>query len=284
MTPLLDVQGVQKHFPRGTPLGRLEGWFSKGMRRTRDETTPQVVRAVDDVSFALEAGECLGLVGESGSGKSTLVRVITRLLDPTAGVIRFAGRDIASVPASRFARDPARAALQLVFQDPTDSLNPRYSAFASIAEPLRRLGHIRGRTALRSRVEALADLVGLPGALLERLPHQLSGGQKARVGIARAVALQPSLLILDEPTSALDVSMQAVILHLLANLRQRLGMSYVFISHDLNVIRLLCDRVLVMYRGKIIESGPSEAVLNRPEHAYTRALVAALPTLAGEDC
>ena len=169
--------------------------------------------------------------------------------------------------------------MQLVFQDPTDSLNPRFTAFATVAEPLRRLGNVRNRHQIYDRVQELAELVGFPVDLLERFPHQLSGGQKARVGIARAVALHPALLILDEPTSALDVSMQAVILHLLASLRQRLGMSYLFISHDLNVVRLLCDRVLVMYRGKIVEAGSSEAVFNHPEHAYTQTLLAALPAL-----
>ena len=205
--------------------------------------------------------------------------MITRLLDPTAGTIHFAGRDIAAVPAHRFARAPERARLQLVFQDPTDSLNPRFTAFATVAEPLRRLGNLHNRHQIYDRVQELAALVGFPVELLERFPHQLSGGQKARVGIARAVALHPALLILDEPTSALDVSMQAVILHLLASLRQRLGMSYLFISHDLNVVRLLCDRVLVMSRGKIVEAGASEDVFNHPEHAYTKALLAALPAL-----
>jgi len=245
----------------------------------RPAAAPQVMRAVDGVSFTLFPGECVGLVGESGSGKSTLVRVVTRLLDPTAGTIHFGGQDIGIVPARQFARTPARARLQLVFQDPTDSLNPRFTAFAAIAEPLRRLGHVRERQSLRQRVYELADLVGLPGELLGRLPHQLSGGQKARVGIARAVALHPALLVLDEPTSALDVSVQAVILRLLATLRQRLGMSYLFVSHDLNVVRLLSDRVLVMYQGKIVEEGPVETVFEHPDHPYTRALLAALPTV-----
>ena len=278
MTPLLQVSGLHKHFPLSVP-GTLGRFLPLGRFRRRPETSQRLLRAVDGVSFAIASGECVGLVGESGSGKSTLVRVITRLLDPTAGTIHFAGRDIAAVPARRFARAPERARLQLVFQDPTDSLNPRFTAFATIAEPLRRLGRLHDRRKLRARVHELAELVGFPVELLERFPHQLSGGQKARVGIARAIALHPALLVLDEPTSALDVSMQAVILHLLAALRQRLGMSYLFISHDLNVVRLLCDRVLVMYQGKIIEEGSSEAVFNHPEHAYTQALLAALPAL-----
>ena len=278
MTPLLQVSGLHKHFPLSAP-GTLGRFLPLGRFRRHPETSQRLLRAVDGVSFAIASGECVGLVGESGSGKSTLVRVITRLLDPTAGTIHFAGRDIAAVPARRFARAPERARLQLVFQDPTDSLNPRFTAFATIAEPLRRLGRLHDRRKLRARVHELAELVGFPVELLERFPHQLSGGQKARVGIARAIALHPALLVLDEPTSALDVSMQAVILHLLAALRQRLGMSYLFISHDLNVVRLLCDRVLVMYQGKIIEEGSSEAVFNHPEHAYTQALLAALPAL-----
>lgn len=278
MTPLLEVAGLQKHFALGTrgALGALWQRMHAGAQSTEP---PEVVRAVDGVSLTIFPGECVGLVGESGSGKSTLVRMLTRLLDPTAGTIRFAGQDIGAIPARRFARTPERARLQLVFQDPTDSLNPRFTAFAAIAEPLRCLGHMRQRAHLRDRVHELADLVGLPVALLKRFPHQLSGGQKARVGIARAIALHPALLVLDEPTSALDVSVQAVILHLLAALRQRLGMSYLFISHDLNVVRLLSDRVLVMYRGKIVEEGAAETVFTRPDHPYTRALLAALPTV-----
>ncbi len=278
MTPLLAVSGLHKHFPLSTS-GTLGRFPPLGRFFQRPETPQRLLRAVDGVSFAIAPGECVGLVGESGSGKSTLVRVITRLLDPTAGSIHFAGRDIAAVPAHRFAQAPERARLQLVFQDPTDSLNPRFTAFATIAEPLRRLGNLHDRRQLYTRVHELADLVGFPVDLLERFPHQLSGGQKARAGIARAIALHPALLILDEPTSALDVSMQAVILHLLASLQQRLGMSYLCISHDLNVVRLLCDRVLVMHQGKIVEAGASETVFNHPAHAYTQALLAALPAL-----
>jgi len=278
VTPLLEVSGLQKYFPLGTPRG-LGSLWTRVRSHTQPMAPPQVVRAVDEVSFTISPGECVGLVGESGSGKSTLVRVLTRLLDPTAGTIRFDGQDIGTIPARRFAHTPERARLQLVFQDPTDSLNPRFTAFAAIAEPLRCLGRIRQRQRVRQRVQELADLVGLPVELLDRFPHQLSGGQKARVGIARAIALHPALLVLDEPTSALDVSVQAVILHLLAALRQRLGMSYLFISHDLNVVRLLSDRVLVMYRGKIVEEGPAETVFACPDHPYTRALLSALPTV-----
>jgi len=257
MTALMQVERLTKRFPL------------RGTRRW--------LHAVDDVSFSLAAGECVGLVGESGCGKSTLVRLIARLLDSSEGRIWFDGRYIDAVPARRFARSPERPLIQMVFQDPADSLNPRFSAFDAITDPLRRLGGLRGRKPLRARVEELAELVGLPGELLARFPHQLSGGQQQRVAIARAIALNPKLLILDEPTSALDVSVQAVILHLLADLRERLEMSYLFVSHDLNVVRLLSDRVLVMYLGKIVESGTTATVLDRPAHPYTQALVTAMP-------
>jgi peptide/nickel transport system ATP-binding protein len=167
----------------------------------------------------------------------------------------------------------------MVFQDPADSLNPRFTAFDTIADPLRRLGDLPDKAARRRRVDELAEMVGLPRELLGRFPHQLSGGQQQRVGIARAIALSPKLLILDEPTSALDVSVQAVILHLLAELRERLGMSYLFVSHDLNVVRMVTDRVLVMYLGKIVESGPADDIFDRSAHPYTRALVSAAPAL-----
>jgi oligopeptide/dipeptide ABC transporter ATP-binding protein len=257
-TPLVQVRDLSKRFP---------------VRGTR-----QSLHAVDGVSFAIERGECVGLVGESGCGKSTLVRLLTRLLDPTEGRILFEGRDIGAIPARRFAGAPERARIQMVFQDPADSLNPRFTAFDTIAEPLRRLARIAGRET-RQRVEDVADLVGLPRELLGRFPHQLSGGQQQRVGIARAIAITPTLLVLDEPTSALDVSVQAVILHLLADLRRRLGMTYLFVSHDLNLIRLLSDRVLVMYLGRIVEAGPVDAIFTRPRHPYTRALVSAIPVL-----
>jgi peptide/nickel transport system ATP-binding protein len=233
-------------------------------------------RAVDGISFTVGQGESVGLVGESGCGKSTTSLMVMRLLDPSAGAIRFAGRDIAAIPAARFATDPDRGKLQMVFQDATESLNPRYTAARAIADPLHRLGALKG-AALQSRIARLADLVGLPRNLLERFPHQLSGGQKARVGIARAIALDPKLLILDEPTAALDVSVQAVVLNLLVDLKAALGMSYLFVSHDLHVVRLLCERVLVMRGGKIIESGSAEQVMERPTMPYTKELLAALP-------
>jgi oligopeptide/dipeptide ABC transporter ATP-binding protein len=238
------------------------------------------------VSFSIAPGECLGLVGESGCGKSTLVRLIARLLDPTSGRIRFAGEDISAIPAARFTSSPGRAQIQMVFQDPADSLNPRATAFDTIAEPLRRLGTAaagdpgrrRDRRAVPARVLELADLCGLPRELLGRFPHQLSGGQQQRVGIARAIALSPRLLVLDEPTSALDVSVQAVILHLLADLRERLAITYLFVSHDLNLVRLFSDRVMVMYLGRAVEIGPADRVFEAPRHPYTRALLSAVPT------
>jgi oligopeptide/dipeptide ABC transporter ATP-binding protein len=262
MTALLEIDHLVRRFPVK----------AKGGRRA----VPAQLHAVDGVSFIIERGETIGLVGESGCGKSTLVRLISRLLDPTEGTIRFAGQDIGQVPARQFGRTAGRARIQMVFQDATDSLNPRFTAFAAIADPLRRLKRLGG-TALDARVKELATLCGLPEALLSRFPHQLSGGQKARVGIARAIAVEPELLILDEPTSALDVSVQVVILHLLEDLKRRLGMSYLFVSHDLNVVRLICDRVLVMYLGKIVESGPADRLFDAPAHPYTKALLSAIP-------
>ncbi len=234
------------------------------------------VHAVKGISFKIKSGQSLGLVGESGSGKSTTSEMIVRLQDPTSGSIIFDGQDIAATPSGRFMRHPLRGSIQMVFQDATDSLNPRDTAASAIAEPLRQIAKISGKQ-LQDRIEELADLVGLPDALLNRFPHQLSGGQKARVGIARAIALEPRLLILDEPTAALDVSIQAVVLNLLVDLRARLGMSYLFVSHDLNVVRLLCDEVIVMQHGEIVDRGPSATVMETPQHPYTRALVSAAP-------
>jgi len=233
--------------------------------------------AVRDLSFTIRQGESLGLVGESGCGKSTTSAMVMRLLDVTDGHIEFLGQDIASIPASQFASHPLRGKLQMVFQDPTDSLNPRWSAERSIEDPLKNLSKGLGKTERKARVVELAGLVGLPTHLLDRFPHQLSGGQKARVGIARAVALDPQLLILDEPTAALDVSVQAIVLNLLEDLKHRLGMSYLFISHDLNVVRLLCDRIIVMQQGKIVEEGDARTIMDHPETDYTRSLLAAIP-------
>lgn len=234
------------------------------------------VTALQGVSFDLPKGGCLGLVGESGSGKSTLSSIIARLQDPTSGEATFEGRSLCDIAASRFAKDPRRPQIQMVFQDATDSLNPRQTAAQSIAEPLRQLTSL-SRKQRQDRVYELAGQVGLPEPLLSRLPHQLSGGQKARVGIARALAVSPKLLILDEPTAALDVSIQAIVLNLLADLRHRLDLTYLFVSHDLAVVQMLCDTVAVMRLGQLEEFGPSERVLAAPQSPYTRELLAAVP-------
>ena len=268
--PLLEVDGLCKFYPvqRDSPLKEM----------FRPAKAPSFLHAVDGVSFDLKAGETVGLVGESGCGKSTLVRLLTRLIDASEGNIHLDGEDIGAMPAKGFGGRAQRAKVQMVFQDATDSLNPRYTAADAIADPLRRLRPELKGAALKARVSELAELTGLPQALLSRFQHQLSGGQKARVGIARAIAVEPKLLILDEPTSALDVSVQVVILRLLEDLKKRLGMSYLFVSHDLHVVHLLCDRVLVMYLGRIVESGPADKVFRNPSHPYTKALVASIPT------
>ncbi|KMO11873.1 dipeptide ABC transporter ATP-binding protein [Methylobacterium platani] len=263
--PLLAVSGLVKEYPRA----------KVGLTRPRAAEAP--FRAVDSLSLSVDRGESVGLVGESGCGKSTTSTMVMRLLDPTGGSIVFAGEEIGGVPAARFARHPLRPRIQMVFQDPTESLNPRWTAARAIADPLLRFRTVRGTDAIRARCEELARLVGLPVDLLDRFPHQLSGGQKARVGIARAIAPSPDLVILDEPTAALDVSVQAVVLNLLADLKQALGMSYLFVSHDLQVVRMLCDRVIVMQAGRIVEEGPTAAVLEAPRADYTRALLAAIP-------
>ena len=235
------------------------------------------VRAVDGVSFSLPAGGSLGLVGESGSGKSTLSRLICRLIDPSAGDIVFDGASIGAIPARDFHRSRHRRDIQIVFQDPGDSLNPRYSAFDCIAHPLRRLEGMRDGDALGGRVAEAAARAGLGAELLGRLPHQLSGGQMARVGIARAIAARPRLLVLDEPTAALDVSVQAVILQTLDRLRREDGLTFLFVSHDLNVVRMMCEDIVVLRLGGVVEAGASRDVFARPQAEYTRALLDAIP-------
>ncbi|MFT4275142.1 MAG: ABC transporter ATP-binding protein [Rhodopseudomonas sp.] len=270
--PLLLVEKLVKEYPRQGATATMSRLFSRG-----PSPEPEVFRAVDGISFQIGHGESVGLVGESGCGKSTTSMMLMRLLDQTSGRIVFDDEEIGTILPHRFARLPLRKSIQMVFQDPTDSLNPRFTAARAIADPILQLGEIKGRDAVRARCEELAEQVGLPLDLLDRFPHQLSGGQKARVGIARAIALRPKLVILDEPTAALDVSVQAVVLNLLQDLKQTLGMSYLFVSHDLNVVRLLCDRVVVMRSGRIVEQGTSEQVLGSPKHDYTRELLTAIP-------
>ena len=273
--PLLTVENLVKEYPRKGMSLPVKGLFKRNGAAA--EAPPASFRAVDGISFSVHRGESVGLVGESGCGKSTTSSMVMRLIDKSDGSIMFDGQDIGVIPAKKFARLPLRKRIQMVFQDPTDSLNPRFTAARAIADPILRLGDTRGRKAVRARCEELATKVGLPTELLDRFPHQLSGGQKARVGIARAIALNPDLVILDEPTAALDVSVQAVVLNLLQDLKEQLGMSYLFVSHDLNVVRLLCDRVIVMQAGRIVEQGPTEQVLFAPAAQYTRDLLAAIP-------
>jgi peptide/nickel transport system ATP-binding protein len=273
--PLLVVDKLVKEYPRVDPTaGGIGNLFKKNGHA---DPASKIFRAVDGISFQVNRGESVGLVGESGCGKSTTSTIVMRLIDKTDGQILFDGEDIGAIPANKFARLPLRRRIQMVFQDPTDSLNPRFTAARAIADPILQLGDIKGSAAIRARCEELARLVGLPVELLDRFPHQLSGGQKARVGIARAIALKPDLVILDEPTAALDVSVQAVVLNLLQELKEQFGMSYLFVSHDLNVVRLLCDRVIVMRAGRIVEEGPTESVLFSPQAEYTRELLAAIP-------
>ena len=267
---LLEAIELVKEFPRRDASGSIWPWKNADPEKT-------TFRAVDNISFELKRGESIGLVGESGCGKSTTSSIISRLLDPTSGDVIFDHENITTYSAAGFAKTPQRMKIQMVFQDPTESLNPRYTSFNSIAEPLRRLKHMSNGKELTVKIDELADKVGLPHDLLTRFPHQMSGGQKARVNIARAIAVDPLLLILDEPTSALDVSVQAVVLQLLDRLKRELGMSYIFVSHDLNVVRLLCERVIVMNKGKIVEQGTAEEVLKSPKQEYTRTLVNAIP-------
>ncbi len=272
MTPVLEVRELGKTFRIAKGGGLHLPW-----RRPADSR----LLAVDAVNLHIMPGEALGLVGESGCGKSTLARLVSRLIEPDSGEILLDGEAVQSIPAARFAISPQRRQVQMVFQDPTESLNPRFSVFDAIADPVRQLLPGQDAARVRQRVERAAAQVGLPRELFPRYPHQLSGGQKARVGIARAMAVEPRLLVLDEPTSALDVSVQAVVLKLLMQLRREAGVALLFVSHDLNVVRLLCDRIAVMYLGRVVETGPAGQVFNAPRHPYTRALLSAIPRLPG---
>ncbi len=254
--PLVTVRGLVKEF-------EIRGHRGAGL-----------VRAVSDVDLDIMPGEAVGLVGESGSGKTTLARNVLRLIEPTAGSIRLDGTDITHLRGGEMRK--LRPQVQVVFQDPVGSLDPRMSVFDLIAEPLRAHRKL-GRGELRETVMRLIDEVGLVGALRDRRPHELSGGQCQRVAIARAISLQPRLLILDEPTSALDVSVQAQVLELLVRLRAEHDLAYLLISHDLGVVRYLCERVAVMYLGRIVEQGPTERIFDDAQHPYTRALILARP-------
>jgi oligopeptide/dipeptide ABC transporter ATP-binding protein len=262
---LCDVEDLKVHFP----LRGSAAWI-----RTLRDGTPPVVRAVDGVSLGIEAGATLGLVGESGCGKSTVARALVRLLRPTGGHIRFAGAELTALSDEDF--NKVRPHLQMVFQDPAASLNPRLSVRRMVEEPLR-LHTILGAGERKARTESVLEEVGLGAELADRYPHELSGGQCQRVNLARALVTNPRLIVLDEPTSALDVSLRARVILLLEELRQRHGLSYLFISHDLATVRYLASRVAVMYLGVIVEEADTADLFDRPAHPYTRALLAAVP-------
>ena len=260
---LLEVHNLKTYFPVHSGL----------LRRHVDD-----IKAVDDVSFTVEPGTTVGLVGESGSGKTTVGRTILKLAPATAGRILFAGEDILPMPESRFR--PFRREMQMIFQDPFGSLNPRMAIFNIVGEALEVHFPKMTRSDRRDRVAELLRQVGLKPEMMTRYPHEFSGGQRQRIGIARALAVKPKFIVCDEPVSALDVSVQAQIVNLLQDLQEELGLAYLFIAHDLAVVEHISDHVLVMYRGKIVESASAEAIYENPQHEYTKKLLAAVPTLA----
>jgi ABC-type oligopeptide transport system ATPase subunit len=254
------VRGLCTHFPiRSGLLQRQTG----------------VAKAVDNVSFDIAPGECLGLVGESGCGKTTVGRSLLRLIPPTAGTVTFDGTDVLAARGESLRR--LRRRMQIVFQDPGGSLNPRMRVGAIVGEPIEVHGLASGRLAVRARVANALERCGMPAAAAQRYPHEFSGGQRQRIAIARALALEPTFIVCDEPTSALDVSVQAQILNLLADLQRDLGLSYLFISHDIAVVRHMCARIAVMLAGQIVEVGPRDHIIERPQHPYTQRLLQAVP-------
>ena len=260
--PLLAVHDLQVHFPiREGVLQRVVGQ----------------VKAVDGISFEVPCGSTVGLVGESGSGKTTTGRAIARLTPITSGFIRYAGRDLSTV--SKAAYFPYRKKIQMIFQDPFSSLNPRMSIYSSVAEPLDIHFKQLSKSQKEERVAQLLEKVGLEADFMSRYPHQFSGGQRQRIGIARALAVEPEFIICDEPVSALDVSVQAQIINLLQDLQQELGLTYLFVAHDLAVVEHISDFVLVMSEGKIVEQAPADVIYSNPQHPYTKKLLAAVPTL-----
>jgi oligopeptide transport system ATP-binding protein len=258
--PLVEVTDLVKHFP-----------IKKGLLIDREVDQ---VRAVDGVSFDVPRGQTLGLVGESGSGKSTVCRVMLQLLAPTSGSVRFEGQEIAGL--SRRRMRPLRRQMQMIFQDPQASLNPRKRIGQIVGDPLKLQGLASGRE-LRTQVQELLERVGLSPEHYDRYPHEFSGGQRQRIGIARAIALKPKLVVADEPVSALDVSIQAQIVNLLDDLQDELGLTYVFVAHDIGVVRHISDRVAVMHNGKIVEEGTADQVCEHPRDDYTKKLLAAVP-------
>jgi ABC-type oligopeptide transport system ATPase subunit len=262
--PVLEIRNLTKIYPHGESLlgGKSHG----------------EVRAVDDVSLDIHAGETLGLVGESGSGKSTLGRLLLRLVEPTSGSIGFEGRDLLAAGPGEMRR--LRRDMQIIFQDPFASLDPRFRIEDIIAEPLLIHENRNSKAGIRSRVVELLRAVGLDESILQRFPHEFSGGQRQRIGIARALALRPKFIVADEPVSALDVSVGAQIVNLLAQLQRDFGLTYLFISHSMPVVRYLSTRIAVMYRGKIVEVGETAQITERPHHPYTRSLLEATPEVS----